>query len=59
MSIVTIQKMEALKAECENQVITDGSHGWGDLRNSLEAAIAYQREKSAAAVFRSMYGGAP
>ena len=56
MSIDTIQKMEALKDECNNQVLTDGSQVWFDLSASLEAAIAYQREKTDA-VFRAVYGG--
>ena len=56
MSIDTVQKMGALKDECENQVIHDGNQVWVDLRNSLEAAIAYQREKTDAA-FRAAYGG--
>lgn len=55
MSIDTVQKMEALKDECENQVITDGNKVWIDARNALEAAIAYQREKTDAA-FRAAYG---
>jgi hypothetical protein len=55
MSIDTAEKMEALRDECENQVITDGNQVWVDLRNTLEATIAYQRKKTDAA-FRAAYG---
>jgi len=56
MSIDTVQKMEAMRDECENQIITDGNQVWADVRDALDAAIAYQREKIDA-VFRAVYGG--
>lgn len=42
--------MEQAKDECENQIITDGTVVWVEARNAIAKAIAYQKEKQAAAM---------
>ena len=58
----TIEKMEALISEFQNQIDTDrgenwkiGQGVWIEAKHALETAVAYQRRKEEAAM-RKAYG---
>jgi hypothetical protein len=46
----TIEKLEAARDECENQIITDGDMVWVKAFDKITKAIEYQKAKSEAAL---------